>query len=298
MDLQAAIEAPRVNSLHRSARSRPSASGRPGSEATIAPAALENSRRGHLIRAAGQGMSTSPARGRGPVTGPPARRADRGANARSSPGEGSSSRLKLSLGTGSFLGSCLCHDISFLSHPSTGRRASTSSRPAPVAVTVWYHFGKTKSRRTGSRTCARLISRGRNIRTRLLPPLQEAGAPLNGSRTPNNELLVSRPTNALDSRWDGIGPHGTCFRPHRGEFSTSARCLKRAPPYYENRPYGLPYGDVRALSAYILSLVTIGSATHPVRQLDDVRRSSEVLPPANASPRRRGHDPGLDSCSR
>jgi zinc protease len=165
-----------------------------------------------------------------------------------------------------------------------------------VAVNVWYHVGS-KNERPGRTGFAHLFEHlmfegSQNYNAGYFPPLQEAGALLNGStnadRTNYWEVV---PTSAVDrALWmesDRMGYLLPALTRERFETQRDV-VLNERRQSYENRPYGMA---MMALSAALYppdhpySWMTIGSADDiRAMQLDDVHDFFRTYyHPSNAS---------------
>ena len=298
MDVQAAIEAPRVNSLHPQS-SFDDHRAQPGVlevERRLPPPSIEELRaRGHVAPAARPyGISTGVvAAGIDPATGRLRGGADPAARARA--------RCLLTPTSMeiSFSRSTLDNGLDVLVH---------EDRNCPiVAVNVWYHVGS-KNEKPGRTGFAHLFEHlmfegSQHYDHGYFQPLQEAGASLNGStnadRTNYWEVV---PRNALElALWMESDRMGYLLPALTDAKFNNQRdvVLNERRQNYENRPYGL------AGMAIVAELyppdhpyhwLTIGAADDlRAASLDDVRAFFQtLLPPgqrvAGAGGRRRRRD--------
>jgi len=165
-----------------------------------------------------------------------------------------------------------------------------------VAVNIWYHVGS-KNERPGRTGFAHLFEHlmfegSEHHNTGYFPPLQQAGAQLNGStNTDRTNYWEVVPTSAIDrALWmesDRMGYLLPALTPERFENQRDV-VLNERRQNYENRPYGMA---IMALTAALYppehpySWVTIGSADDiRAMQLEDVQAFFRTYyHPANAS---------------
>ena len=165
-----------------------------------------------------------------------------------------------------------------------------------VAVNIWYHVGSKNERpgRTGfAHLFEHLMFEGSEHHNKgYFPPLQQAGALLNGStNTDRTNYWEVVPTSAVDlALWmesDRMGYLLPALTPERFETQRDV-VLNERRQNYENRPYGMA---IMALSGGALSRrppvhwMTIGSADDiRAMQLEDVQAFFRTYyHPANAS---------------
>jgi zinc protease len=165
-----------------------------------------------------------------------------------------------------------------------------------VAVNIWYHVGS-KNERPGRTGFAHLFEHlmfegSEHHNTGYFPPLQQAGASLNGStNTDRTNYWEVVPTSALDrALWmesDRMGYLLPAVTRERFETQRDV-VLNERRQNYENRPYGMA---IMALTAALYtpdhpySWMTIGSADDiRAMQLEDVQAFFRTYyHPANAS---------------
>jgi len=165
-----------------------------------------------------------------------------------------------------------------------------------VAVNIWYHVGSKNERpgRTGfAHLFEHLMFEGSEHHNKgYFPPLQQAGALLNGStNTDRTNYWEVVPTSAVDrALWmesDRMGYLLPALTPERFETQRDV-VLNERRQNYENRPYGMA---IMALTAALYpadhpySWMTIGSADDiRAMQLEDVQAFFRTYyHPANAS---------------
>jgi len=165
-----------------------------------------------------------------------------------------------------------------------------------VAVNIWYHVGSKNERpgRTGfAHLFEHLMFEGSEHHNKgYFPPLQQAGALLNGStnndRTNYWEVV---PTSAIDrALWmesDRMGYLLPALTPERFETQRDV-VLNERRQNYENRPYGLAFmalSEALYPATHPYSWMTIGSADDiRAMQLEDVQAFFRTYyHPANAS---------------
>jgi zinc protease len=165
-----------------------------------------------------------------------------------------------------------------------------------VAVNVWYHVGS-KNERIGRTGFAHLFEHlmfegSEHHNTGYFPPLQQAGALLNGStNTDRTNYWEVVPTSAVDlALWmesDRMGYLLPALTPERFETQRDV-VLNERRQNYENRPYGMALMVLTAAlfpPEHPYHWMTIGAAEDiQAMQLDDVRAFFQTYyHPANAS---------------
>ncbi len=165
-----------------------------------------------------------------------------------------------------------------------------------VAVNVWYHVGSRNERpgRTGfAHLFEHLMFEGSEHHNKgYFPPLQQAGAQLNGStNTDRTNYWEVVPTSAVDlALWmesDRMGYLLPALTQQRFE-TQQAVVLNERRQNYENRPYGLALAALTATlfpDTHPYNWMTIGSADDiRAMKLDDVQAFFRTYyHPANAS---------------
>jgi zinc protease len=165
-----------------------------------------------------------------------------------------------------------------------------------VAVNIWYHVGSKNERpgRTGfAHLFEHLMFEGSEHHNKgYFPPLQQAGALLNGStNTDRTNYWEVVPTSAIDrALWmesDRMGYLLPALTPERFETQRDV-VLNERRQNYENRPYGLAFmalSEALYPPTHPYSWMTIGSADDiRAMQLEDVQAFFRTYyHPANAS---------------
>jgi len=165
-----------------------------------------------------------------------------------------------------------------------------------VAVNIWYHVGSKNERpgRTGfAHLFEHLMFEGSEHHNKgYFPPLQQAGALLNGStNTDRTNYWEVVPTSAIDrALWmesDRMGYLLPALTPERFETQRDV-VLNERRQNYENRPYGLAFmalSEALYPATHPYSWMTIGSADDiRAMQLEDVQAFFRTdYHPANAS---------------
>ena len=165
-----------------------------------------------------------------------------------------------------------------------------------VAVNIWYHVGSKNERpgRTGfAHLFEHLMFEGSEHHNKgYFPPLQQAGALLNGStNTDRTNYWEVVPTSAVDrALWmesDRMGYLLPALTPERFETQRDV-VLNERRQNYENRPYGMAFMAISAAlypAHHPYSWMTIGSAEDiRAMQLEDVQAFFRTYyHPANAS---------------
>ncbi len=165
-----------------------------------------------------------------------------------------------------------------------------------VAVNIWYHVGSKNERpgRTGfAHLFEHLMFEGSEHHNKgYFPPLQQAGALLNGStNTDRTNYWEVVPTSAVDrALWmesDRMGYLLPALTPERFETQRDV-VLNERRQNYENRPYGLAFmalSEALYPATHPYSWMTIGSADDiRAMQLEDVQAFFRTYyHPANAS---------------
>jgi zinc protease len=165
-----------------------------------------------------------------------------------------------------------------------------------VAVNIWYHVGSKNERpgRTGfAHLFEHLMFEGSEHHNKgYFPPLQQAGALLNGStNTDRTNYWEVVPTSAVDrALWmesDRMGYLLPALTPERFETQRDV-VLNERRQNYENRPYGLAFmalSEALYPTGHPYSWMTIGSADDiRAMQLEDVQAFFRTYyHPANAS---------------
>ena len=165
-----------------------------------------------------------------------------------------------------------------------------------VAVNIWYHVGSKNERpgRTGfAHLFEHLMFEGSEHHNKgYFPPLQQAGALLNGStNTDRTNYWEVVPTSAVDrALWmesDRMGYLLPALTPERFETQRDV-VLNERRQNYENRPYGLAFmalSEALYPRTHPYSWMTIGSADDiRAMQLEDVQAFFRTYyHPANAS---------------
>ena len=165
-----------------------------------------------------------------------------------------------------------------------------------VAVNIWYHVGSKNERpgRTGfAHLFEHLMFEGSEHHNKgYFPPLQQAGALLNGStNTDRTNYWEVVPTSAVDrALWmesDRMGYLLPALTPERFETQRDV-VLNERRQNYENRPYGMAFmalSEALYPATHPYSWMTIGSADDiRAMQLEDVQAFFRTYyHPANAS---------------
>ena len=143
-----------------------------------------------------------------------------------------------------------------------------------VAVNIWYHVGS-KNERPGRTGFAHLFEHlmfegSEHHNTGYFPPLQQAGAPLNGStNTDRTNYWEVVPTSAVDlALWmesDRMGYLLPALTRERFEKQRDV-VLNERRQNYENRPYGLA----------VMALIERALSARPSVPLDDDRRADDI----------------------